>query len=276
MRTVTQSNRQANALEAKRGAPLSMLRSPAFRGLRPSGFGFGSVRAFTLIELLVVIAVISLLASMIFPVTRAVARNKTRNRARVEMARIQAAVESYKAKLGHYPPDSTRPGTNQLFYELVGTTATGGNKNTFTTLDGSSTLASSTISAAFGVGGFVNSTQGAGSDEAAPALAFLTGLKPDQTALIPGAGGSYKILIGSPWKKLPALPNVDPKFTVDPIPVAPGVNPWRYRCHTDVNHPTLNNPDSYDLWLDVNIGGTVFRISNWSLQPQKVTSSLDK
>ena len=231
---------------------------------------------FTLIELLVVIAVIALLASMIFPITGAVARNKIRSRSRVEMARCQAAIESYKAKLGHYPPDNQlnppfdKPTLNQLYYELVGTALS--NNGSYTSLDGSSSLLASHVKMVFGTDGFVNSTKGASSDEAPPATPFLTGLRPDQAVLVPEAVGrssSVKILVGYPWKK-----TTNPPFNVDPLPAAPGVNPWRYRSHPDALHP-LNNPDSYDLWLDVNIGGTVYRICNWSSQPLKVTSSLD-
>jgi hypothetical protein len=207
------------------------------------------------------------------------------------MARIQAAIEGYKAKLGHYPPDAVQTANNrapqvtlnQLYYELVGTVASGGSKPNYTTLDGSSTIGFNALNANFNVTGLVNSTRGASSDETPPAENFLPSLRPGQTAVVPDptaptSPSRIKILIGYPWKKLPALPNVDPQFTVDPIPVkgAEGVNPWRYRAHTDDQHRLLNNPDSYDLWLDVNIGGTVYRICNWSQQPLKVTRSLDK
>src|ERR1700751_3501851 len=76
-------------------------------------------RAFTLIELLVVIAVISLLAAMIFPITGAVTRNRIRSRARTELEKVVTAIEVYKSKLGHYPPDNPDNATvNQLYYEL--------------------------------------------------------------------------------------------------------------------------------------------------------------
>ena len=257
------------------------------RGLRPERNPNSEIRSlpgFTLIELLVVIAVIALLAAMIMPITGAVSRNKIRTRARVEMARIQAAIESYKAKLGHYPPDASpsppgRAALNQLYYELVGTTVQPGKASTltYTTLDGSSTITAAQIKTLFGVDGFINTTKGAVSDESPPAVTFLTGLRPDQVAVIPdphgGAGTPNKItlLVGYPWKRVVS----SAFFNVDPIPTSQGINPWRYRCHTDQQHPTLNNPDSYDLWLDVNIGGTVYRICNWSDHPLKVTTSSD-
>ena len=40
------------------------------------------------------------------------------------------------------------------------------------------------------------------------------------------------------------------------------INPYRYNSSS----PT-NNPRSYDLWIDVLIGGKINRISNWSEQP---------
>jgi prepilin-type N-terminal cleavage/methylation domain-containing protein len=235
---------------------------------------------FTLIELLVVMAVIALLAAMIMPITGAVSRNKIRTRARVEMARIQAAIESYKSKLGHYPPDSTPPdgasnsgysaATNQLYYELAGTVATPFGKGIrYTTLDGSETIDSPDISFFFRVEGFINCTKGGSSDEAPPAENFIPGLRPDQTAevLVGGKGSPLKLrlLVGYPWK---AIPN---SLFTQPT----GLNPWRYRSRTTKQRPTLNNPDSYDLWLDVNIGGNVYRICNWSQQPLKVSNSLD-
>jgi general secretion pathway protein G len=61
-------------------------------------------KGFTLIEMLVVIAVMSILAGMVFPITKAVSRNKVRARARAEMALLQTAIEAYKLKLGFYPP----------------------------------------------------------------------------------------------------------------------------------------------------------------------------
>ena len=80
--------------------------------------------AFTLIELLVVIGIIGLLAGMLFPITRAVNRSKIRSKAKVELAQVQTAIEAYKMKLGHYPPDNpASPMRNPLYYELTGTAA---------------------------------------------------------------------------------------------------------------------------------------------------------
>jgi type II secretory pathway pseudopilin PulG len=85
--------------------------------------------------LLVVIAVIAILASLIFPITAAVNKNKIRSRTQSELAQLETAIESYKAKLGFYPPSDTNfLAPNVLFYELRGTTFNSAN-NSYETLD---------------------------------------------------------------------------------------------------------------------------------------------
>jgi prepilin-type N-terminal cleavage/methylation domain-containing protein len=195
-------------------------------------------RAFTLIELLVVIAVISLLAAMIFPITGAVNKNKIRTRARGELAIIETAIEDYKSKLGVYPPDNPGvPATNQLYYELLGTTNS--NSGTvYTTLDGSSQINTNLIPP--GIPGFINANRVAAGDETKRATKFLLNLKPGQIGDI---GNGFKILTSSmPWPQNPS-----------------GLNPVRYNS----SNPT-NNPNSFDLWIDVLIAGKTNRICNWS------------
>src|SRR4051812_40183689 len=81
------------------------------------------VSAFTLIELLVVIAIIAILAAFLIPVAGVVGRTQKISRARAEMARLETAIDSYKSMRGYYPPDNPNdPMTNQLYYELTGTT----------------------------------------------------------------------------------------------------------------------------------------------------------
>src|SRR5438128_1291123 len=85
-----------------------------------------SEKAFTLIELLVVIAIIALLAALLFPVGVAANSLKIRARTRAELSQISTAIEVYKAKVGHYPPDNPgSPVVNQLYFELTGTTNDG-------------------------------------------------------------------------------------------------------------------------------------------------------
>src|SRR5882672_1862614 len=217
------------------------------------------VPAFTLIELLVVIAVIAILAALVIPVSGAVRAAGTKRRAMAELTEVETLIESYKEKLGHYPPDNPgNPLVNQLFYELMGTT---NDSHNYITLDGSTTVPIPSVSALFGpkVSGFVNSTKGGGGDEAGGATKFIKGLKPAQIASPNGQNKGPVILVGVPWQKGP------PPFDVPPLGTSTNLNPWRY----NVSSPT-NNPNTYDLWLDVVIGGKPFRICNWNKQPLKL------
>src|SRR5439155_13265027 len=104
------------------------------------------------------------------------------------------------------------------------------------------------------VGGFINSTKGGGDDDATRAENFLKGLKSTQILSVTN------------------LSNAPPQITVIGMPLdgpiiytsASGsrINPWRYNCST----PT-NNPKTFDLWIDIVVGGKTNRISNWSKSP---------
>ena len=208
-----------------------------------------SRRAFTLIELLVVIAIMAILAALIFPVTAAVNKAKIRSRARSEMNQVITGIENYKAKLGHYPPDNAPTwDVNQLYYELMGTTMDA--SGTCKTLDGVTTITTNQITAAFpGVSGFVNSTKGSGGDEAAGASKFLVGLKSTQILAI--TVPRICTILGA---------------SVDTTNITAAgtqkINPWNYNSSS----PT-NNPRSFDLWIDIPIGGKINRICNWSDKP---------
>ena len=220
--------------------------------------------AFTLIELLVVIAVISILASMTFPIGKALNRTKMKARAQAEMSQIEIAIQSYKAKLGTFPPDNpATPLINQLYYELSGTivTNTGGSARFYRTLDGNSQLSADpgTFQNYFGlrVSGFANTTRASG-DEGVFAVNFLKGaLRPDQVATLPQ--GQKAIVTSLRW------PDGHP---YQPVPglAYKGINPWRYNS----SNPT-NNPGTYDLWVDVIIDGKTNRFGNWSKEPVLVS-----
>ena len=82
---------------------------------------------FTLIELLVVIGIMALLAALVLPVVGAVKKHQYIYHAQAEMAKLETAIDRYKAAYGFYPPDNHVSSTsqavvNQLYYELVGTT----------------------------------------------------------------------------------------------------------------------------------------------------------
>ena len=215
-------------------------------------------RAFTLIELLVVISIIGVLATFTIVSVQAIAKNRKISTARGELIQIESALEDYKAKYGTYPPGNNGNYAapvygsmlNQLYYELSGTTSSGGN---FVTLDGSAQLNSSTIkvadvSTAFKVGGFVNCTKGSG-EEAATAKSFLPGLRPNQYFYpVTNNGIPTTILVTSVG---------GPDDTYKPLS-AVGINPIRYQ------YPGTNNPNSYDLWVQLQISGKKYLVSNWS------------
>jgi prepilin-type N-terminal cleavage/methylation domain-containing protein len=215
---------------------------------------------FTLIELLVVISIIAILAAFTIPVLKSLKRREFINKTQAELAQLETAIDSYKAAYGAYPPGNPNyPGTlNQamfspLYFELQGTT----NKNaaTYFTLDNSASINSdtNTMIKAFGVSGFINCTKGSGEDAAA-AKNFLPDLKPKQIASnITNNNIATTLLVGS-------VGGPDPNY--QPVNVL-GVNPWRYVC------PGVNNPNSYDLWIQLSIGGTTNLICNWSKQVQK-------
>jgi prepilin-type N-terminal cleavage/methylation domain-containing protein len=209
--------------------------------------------AFTLIELLIVIGIMALLASLIFPVTKAVNRNKLRSKARAELAAVEFAIDAYKAKLGFFPPDNPRnPLLNQLYFELSGTTNTG---RFYQTIDGSCRVDVGQVGNYFpGVSGFLNCSQDVGGDEGRTAGRFLKELRPGQYGdLVTNATDRVRVLLCSvPWPNNPTFP----------IANHPGMNPFRYNSSS----PT-NNPTSYDLWVDVIIDGKTNRISNWSKEP---------
>jgi type II secretory pathway pseudopilin PulG len=213
-----------------------------------------------LIELLVVIAIIAVLAGMIFPIMKAVNTARTRSRAQSELTQIETAIETYKIRNGQYPPDNNGTYTlNQLYFELAGTTLSNG---VYKTLDGSCQIDATQVSNVFkNVSGFVNCTGGAGGDEGQVAKDFLIGLRPDQTAELDSGA---KVLVG---------PVLWPAGGYQPVPSPPaktaGINTWCYNS----SHP-INNPNGYDLWIDVMIGGKINRVCNWSKKVLVVTSAL--
>jgi len=221
------------------------------------------IAAFTLIELLVVIAIISVLAAMIIPVVGAVNRNKQVKTAQTQLQALAMAIDNYKTKLGFYPPDNTNnPAINQLYFELLGTTnhLTAKVPDLWVTLDGSAQIGlntTPTIGNTFGVSSIANSSKRTQSDDSgSAATTFLNNLTPNQIGAL-DANGNVKILVCAvtwPQEKTPA-----------PITAYPTLNPFRYNS----SHPT-NNTGTYDLWVDVVIGGKTNRVCNWSTQPIKL------
>ena len=204
--------------------------------LKPGRVGAG----FTLIELLVVIAIIGILAALIAGLSGAATGKKREARVKVELGQIETAIESYKEKKGFYPPcngNTNNVVTNQLFYELTGTVFIDPN---FQTMNGSESILPSTISSFFNTQGFANSSTDKGEVKN-----FFPGLKPTQ----------YGEISSSPDVEVLTVPV---EGLNDILVNGKKINPWRYNS---VN--PAHNPESYDLWAEILIGGKPVMIGNW-------------
>ncbi len=222
--------------------------------------------AFTLIELLVVIAIIGVLAAISIPVLNGVARKKVLDRTRAEMEQIATAIDGYKAAYGFYPPSNPSYNPNNsttwkevmmspLYFELLGTT---NNNNVFFTLDGSASIkavlpAPTDIQKALGVSGIINSSKTGAAEDAPAARNFLPGLNSSRFGSASNNTIVATVLVASVG---------GPDVNYMPFPNTPNFNPWRYVS------PGVNNPNSYDLWVKLVIGGKTNLICNWSKQVQ--------
>jgi hypothetical protein len=115
--------------------------------------------------------------------------------------------------------------------------------------------------AAFGVSGFVNVSKGSG-DEGVKAESFLVQLRPNQIGQLDQLSGTPppRILICSVgWDNEDSAQQIVPSTRTSSV----RLDPFQYNS----SHP-INNPSSYDLWVDVLLKGRTNRISNWSAKPQ--------
>jgi prepilin-type N-terminal cleavage/methylation domain-containing protein len=219
-----------------------------------------STTAFTLIELLVVIAIIAIIAALLLPVANHVVNVSLINHAESERDQLETAIESYHSHFGYYPP-SNGAGTqlaaltNQLYYELSGTTSTNG--SSFTTLDNLSTITTGNLTTYFNINGIMNCNRGSGDDAIVP-KGFLPDLKPAQVGTQTNLNNNVTCVI---------VTAVHSDSIYNPMPgfgsrAGYPANPWRYL------YPGTNNPSSYDLWIQVYVGGKTNLICNWFNQPK--------
>ena len=207
--------------------------------LPPAPAGRNS-RGFTVVELLVVISIMGIIAALVVGLSSMASGKRDKSNVSNQLAQLVTVIESYKSKVGFYPPDNpVGPGTNQLYYELSGTVYNT-NTTTFQDRDGN-ILPDATVAAYFGVNGFVNA------DETARPLVpnFIKAFKTNQWAALN---------VGS-----------TPPIYVMKVPVK-GANgaliTWNY-----VSTNPTNNPGRFDLWADFPSGTNTVRISNWNRQP---------
>ena len=207
--------------------------------LLPSQFSAGGrqsrpfPRAFSLIELLVVISIIGVLAGLTVTGLKAYGGKKVRARVDTEAAALQTAVEGYHAKKGFYPPDNPgNPGTNTLYYELLGTVPLADNSG-FETIVGKETITRANANTAFGVAAFMNSP------DPTDVKSYYPNLRPSQFGEVTGVKG-VKVL------------GVSVKGPTG------NFSPWRYNASKPVH-----NPNAYDLWVEVLIGRETNVIGNW-------------
>ena len=219
--------------------------------MNPSGrLAAARRRAFTLVEMLVVLVVIGILVSLIIPVISAIDKKQKISLAQTQLHRIAGAIDAYKTRLGFYPPDNPgNPTINQLYFELLGTTNSG-SPTTWVTLDHSAQINSTDIVSLFGVQGFANTSPRAHSDDQnAAATSFLDSISSKQIGWI-DSSNQIKVLVCSvEW----------PSGTASPPISNSQFNPWRYNS----SHPA-HNTGSYDLWVDLVIGGKTYQVGNWN------------
>src|SRR5262249_30344344 len=136
-------------------------------------------------------------------------------------------------------------------YELIGTTNA---PPYFKTLDGSAQILASDIPLIFqsGISGFVNCSRVGNADEAPTGMAFLRDLKASQFLVVKINGKDCTVLGAA----------VDGPQSITGANPAQKINPWSYNS----SNPT-HNPKSFDLWIDIFVGGKTNRICNWSDQP---------
>jgi len=191
------------------------------------------------------------LAAFTIPVVGSLKKQQYINHTRSELELIATAIDRYKADYGFYPPSAANAVTNQLYYELEGTTFGGG---TYTNLDGGASINTNNLSAYFSVSGILNCTQSTGEDSK-KAKSYLSDLKPGQIA----SNGVVTVLVGS-------VSGLDPSYQpMSGFTSGSGnnANPFRYNSA----NPT-NNPNSYDLWIQLQLSGKKYLICNWSKQVQ--------
>jgi prepilin-type N-terminal cleavage/methylation domain-containing protein len=200
----------------------------------------GARKAFTLVELLVVISIMGLIAALIVGVAKHATDQKKITRVTTELGKWITMIDNYHDKLGFYPPCNPQnpygPAVNALYYELAGAMLNG---STYTTLTTSSTVTKANVAAAFGLQGIANSAT-----EVGEATSFGRNIQASDVLQVTLPG------LNSPVQLLRVSVAGPPPYGV--------TNTWHYNS----KNPT-NNPNSYDLWAEIQIGSQTRIIGNW-------------
>lgn len=189
----------------------------------------GRDRGFTLIEILVVIAIIAVLAGLIVNLAPVVGEKKVRARAEALLAEIETAIEFYKNDVGYLPPDNmgmNKPNRPPLYYALTGMRPADDAAVEFLDREGNR-FTSAQLTTEFGVPGFVSARD------------FYENLVPKHVQDEPNSGFKYL-----------AIPATGPEGDFNPV-------------NYDASSENRRNTDSYDLWVEVKIGGDTVTIGNW-------------
>ena len=209
-------------------------------------------KGFTLIELLTVISIIAIVAGLLVGLAPVAARSMRIKRVEADLQLLTTAIERYKDKFGHYPPDhvigqlpnglkTVNPEINQLYYELTGFTYNS-IANAQGVLKSGGILYTNIVWAVFKKLGFVNA-----SSDTKEVSNFLPGLKANQVATLPEGTSQYEVL---------AVPVNGPRDYQGINGIK--VNPWRY-----VSSNPTNNPNRFDLWAEIKVGKEIKIIGNW-------------
>ena len=185
------------------------------------------------------------------------------SRAQAEKQAIVGAINSYFGKRGTYPPDNPNSSTiNPLFYELTSAQLLA--NGSFQSSASPETLTPKQYTTVFNVGGVQNS-----SPDTSEIQNWFPGMKAAQHDLFK-RGAVVVSLLGT---TIPAPANEFLNATN-----GKSYTLWHYVSSSDTKAETLpgntqyvmHNPNSFELWVDINIGGKTNRISNWSDTPEIV------
>ncbi len=197
--------------------------------------------AFTIVEILVVIAIMVILAALVVGLAGPVQDKKVVTRTQTQINQLVTLIDTYKARLGVYPPGNPNnfinPSNTSLFYELAGAVILPGGE--FETKF--ATVTPAALTAACGVGGLVNSASGNPEDKAG-ILRLLPKIAPDETNTITVGGASVVVFVAA-----------------SEGPNGGRINPIFYRVGTNGAH----NPTTYDIWAEVKVRSGTKIIGNW-------------